>query len=156
MVHTQFGKDENGEPYTIEKGANWIQGLRACDEGCPVNPILNFAEQVELNNTYSNFDSIISYDWTGENNFTDIIDELDGYWEIFEQDAGTILSGNQQDRSIRAGMWQSGWRPGQDAHRKAVEWWLWDFETSSTPEESSFVSKGTGVHYVCGTIADSA
>jgi polyamine oxidase len=137
MVSTEFGEDENGDPYIIELGANWIQGLGA--EGGPENPVWTFSKQSNLSNTYSDFSSIRSYDSTGYNNFTEIIDELEGYWDIFEQNAGTLLTENLQDRSMRAGMWQSGWRPGQDAHRKAVEWWQWDWETSQTPEESSFV-----------------
>jgi len=134
MIHTEFGSDENGDPYTIELGANWIQGLGT--EGGPENPVWTFSKQSNLSNTYSNFSSILSYDWTGENNFTDLIDEFEGYWDIFEQNAGTILTENLQDRSLRAGLMQSGWRPGLDAHRKAVEWWIWDWETSQTPEES--------------------
>lgn len=137
MIHTAFGSDENGDPYTIELGANWIQGLGA--EGAPENPIWTFSKQSNLSNTYSDFSSILSYDKTGYNNFTDLIDQFESYWDIFEQNAGTILTENLQDRSLRAGLIQSGWRAGQDAHRKAVEWWQWDWETSQTPEESSFV-----------------
>lgn len=137
MQHTKFGADENGDPYTIELGANWIQGLGT--EGGPENPIWTFSKQSNLSNTYSDFSSILSYDKDGYNNFTDLIDEFEGYWDIFEQNAGTILTENLQDRSLRAGLMQSGWRAGLDAHRKAVEWWQWDWETSQTPEESSFV-----------------
>lgn len=31
--HTNFGKDGNGEPYVVELGANWVQGLGS--EGGP-------------------------------------------------------------------------------------------------------------------------
>ena len=134
MQHTEFGSEENGGRYTIELGANWIQGLGT--EGGPENPVWTFSNQSNLSNAYSDFSSILSYDWTGENNFTGLIDVFEGYWDIFEQNAGTILTENLQDRSLRAGLMQSGWRPGLDAHRKAVEWWMWDWETSQTPEES--------------------
>ncbi|KAF2032882.1 amine oxidase [Setomelanomma holmii] len=142
-VHnTKLGSDENGKPYTVELGANWIQGLGV--EDGPENPVWTFSKQVNLTSPYSDFSSILTYDSTGYNNYSDIIDEFEEYWAIFEQDAGTILSENLQDRSFRAGLWQSGWRPKQDAQKKAVEWWMWDWETSQTPEESSFVFGITG------------
>jgi polyamine oxidase len=141
MQSFKFGSDPNGEPYTLELGANWIQGLGA--EGGPENPILTFSKQANLSNTYSNFSSILTYDSTGANDFSDLLDEYEKNYATVEQNAGAILKENLQDRSMRAGFWQSGWRP-KDAHRKAVEWWEWDWETSQTPEESSMVFGITG------------
>lgn len=141
MRSTKFGSDPNGEPYTIELGANWIQGLGV--EGGPENPVWTFSKQANLTNTYSNFSSIMTYDSTGANDFSILLDEYEDYYATVEQNAGIILTENLQDRSMRAGFWQSGWRP-KDAHRKAVEWWEWDWETSQTPEESSLVFGITG------------
>lgn len=45
---------------------------------------------------------------------------------------------------MRAGLYQSGWKPQKDMARQAVEWWMWDWETSYSPEESSFVFGITG------------
>jgi polyamine oxidase len=137
MENTEFGSDENGNPYTIELGANWIQGLGA--EGGPENPVWTLSKQANLSNTYSDFSSILTYDSTGYNNYSSLIDDFEDHWTIFEQNAGTILTQDLQDRTMRAGIWQSGWRPQQDAHKKAVEWWEWDWEVSGTPEDSSFV-----------------
>jgi polyamine oxidase len=136
MQNTKFGSDENGNPYTVELGANWITGLGG--EGGPENPVYTFSKQVNLSSPNSDLSSIMTFDETGANNFTDILDEFEEHYAIAEQYAGTILSENLQDRSTRAGLRQSGWRP-KDAHRKAVEWWLWDWEYAQTPEESSFV-----------------
>jgi polyamine oxidase len=136
MRNTKFGSDQHGNPYTVELGANWISGLGV--EGGPENPVWTFSKQVNLTSAYSDTSSIMTFDSTGANNFTNIIDEYEQIWTIFEKNAGTILTENLQDRSMRAGLWQSGWRP-RDAHHKAVEWWMWDWETAQTPEESSFV-----------------
>jgi polyamine oxidase len=136
MRNTKFGSDENGNPYTVELGANWISGLGG--EGGPENPVWTFSKQVNLTSPNSDSSSIMTFDSTGANNFTDILDEYEERWAVFEQNAGTILTENLQDRSMRAGLWQSGWR-ARDAQRKAVEWWMWDWETAQTPEESSFV-----------------
>ncbi|KAH8716750.1 polyamine oxidase-like protein [Phaeosphaeriaceae sp. PMI808] len=137
MRSAQFGSDDTGNPYTVELGANWISGLGG--NGGPENPVWTFSKQANLSTALSETSSIITYDATGASNFTYIIDEYEEYWKIFEQNAGTILKENQQDRSMTAGLWQSGWRAKQDAQRKAVEWWQWDWETAQTPQESSFV-----------------
>lgn len=31
MAHTDFGKKPNGEPYTVEIGANWVSEPRPID-----------------------------------------------------------------------------------------------------------------------------
>lgn len=50
MAHTTFGTNlESGEPYTIELGANWVQGLGS--PGGPENPIWTFAKQYNITNT---------------------------------------------------------------------------------------------------------
>jgi polyamine oxidase len=136
MRNTQFGSDKTGNPYIVELGANWISGLGG--EGGPENPVYTFSKQVNLSSPNSDSSSLMTFDETGANDFTSIIDEFEEHYVVSEQNAGRILSENLQDRSMRAGLWQSGWRP-KDAHRKAVEWWLWDWEAAQTPEESSFV-----------------
>lgn len=138
MRNTKFGADADGNPYTVELGANWISGLGETLDG-PENPVWTFSKQVNLSAPNSDTTSIATYNETGAVDFLDIIDEYEEYWTIFEQNAGTILTNNLQDRSFRAGLWQSGWRTMGDAARKAVEYWMWDWETAQTPEESSFV-----------------
>lgn len=138
MRNTKFGSDANGNPYTIELGANWISGLGDTLDG-PENPVWTFSKQVNLSAPNSDYTSVMTFNETGAVNFTNIIDEFEEYWTIFEQNAGRILTQNLQDRTFRAGLWQSGWRNHGDAARKAVEFWLWDWETAQTPEESSFV-----------------
>ena len=146
MRNTKFGADADGNPYTIELGANWISGLGETLDG-PENPVWTFAKQVNLTAPNSDSSSMATYNETGAVDYTNIIDEFDEYWTIFEQNAGTILTENLQDRSFRAGLWQSGWRPKGDAARKAVEYWMWDWETAQTPEESSFVYGIAGYNF---------
>ncbi|CBX91292.1 similar to polyamine oxidase [Plenodomus lingam JN3] len=138
MRNTKFGADANGNPYTIELGANWISGLGETLNG-PENPVWTFSKQVNLSAPNSDDSSIATYNETGAVDFTNIIEEYEEYWAVFEKNAGRILKENLQDRSFRAGLWQSGWRTKGDAARKAVDFWMWDWETAQTPEESSFV-----------------
>ncbi|KAH7110314.1 polyamine oxidase-like protein, partial [Dendryphion nanum] len=138
LSHTTFGKDADGSPYTVELGANWVQGLET--EGGPENPIWTFAKEYDVKNEYSNYSAILTYNETGEVDYANMLDEFEEHWSVFEQNAGYILSNNRQDRSMRAGLMQSGWKPKRtDMAAQAVEWWMWDWETSYSPEESSFV-----------------
>jgi polyamine oxidase len=147
MRNTKFGANANGQPYTVELGANWISGLGDTLDG-PENPVWTFAKQVNLSAPDSDASSIVTYTHNGAEDFTNIIDEYENeYWPIFEQYAGKILTENLQDRSFSAGLWQSGWRTKGDPKRKAVEYWLWDWETAQTPQESSFVFGVAGYNF---------
>lgn len=57
MAHTTFGTNpETGDAYTIELGANWVQGLGS--PGGPENPIWTFAKQYKISNTVSTLDGM--------------------------------------------------------------------------------------------------
>ncbi|KAK1139794.1 hypothetical protein N8T08_011191 [Aspergillus melleus] len=140
--HTDFGADENGKPYVVEFGANWLQGVGSNDTE---NPVWTLAQKHKLKNMYSNYDNIRTYDETG---YTDYRDKLAGYTqasEIASKEAGRILSENLQDQTARSGLALAGWRPRKDDMKaQAVEWWNWahknsDWEAASSPETSSFV-----------------
>ncbi|MCJ1415425.1 hypothetical protein MMC32_001757 [Xylographa parallela] len=112
VAHTTFGVKADGSPYTVELGANWVQG-------------------------YSDYSSIETFDQTGAVNYTDLLDTYDNAYSVLEQDAGYILSKNLQDRSYRAGLSLSGWKPGKNMQAQATEWWQFDWEYGQSPEESS-------------------
>ncbi|ORY68510.1 putative flavin-containing polyamine oxidase [Pseudomassariella vexata] len=142
MLHTTFGKKPDGSPYTVELGANWVQGLGS--EGGPENPIWTFAKKHQVENAYSNYSSILTFDETGENDFSGLLDTFENAYASAEQNAGYILKDNLQDTSARAGFSLAGWKPKKDMKYQAVEWWEWDWETSYTPEESGFLFGITG------------
>lgn len=99
-----------------------------------------------MSNTYSNYSAILTYNETGPVDYSGLLTQFEEeHWPVFEQNAGYILTQNLQDRSFRAGLMQSGWKPRRnDMAAQAVEWWQWDWETSFSPEESSFVYGITG------------
>ncbi|KAI0133907.1 hypothetical protein BJ170DRAFT_664144 [Xylariales sp. AK1849] len=134
VAHTKFGTSGSGSQYTIELGANWIQGLGA--DG-PENPIWTLGKKYKLDNTFSDYDSILTYDENGYNNFSAILDEWDTIYDAVEDDAGMILTDNLQDTDARTGFRLRDWKPKKDMKSQAVEWWSWDWETSYPPEESS-------------------
>lgn len=131
VAHTIFGTPN--QSYTVELGANWVQGLGTA--GGLENPIWTLAQLYNLTNTYSNYTSIETFDETGAVDFTDrIADFEDNAYTALEQDAGYILSEDLQDRSVRSGLSLSGWKPKRDDMiAQAVEWWEWDWEYSFSP-----------------------
>lgn len=144
LAHTTFGSKPDGTPYTVELGANWIQGLGAADAAAPENPIWTFSKKWNISNSYSNYDSIQTYDETGASDFSDLLAEFDDAWDAAAVDAGSILTDNLQDTSARAGLSLAGWKPKQDMKKAAAEWWQWDWDASYSPDQSSFVFGITG------------
>ncbi|KAI4279515.1 MAG: hypothetical protein LQ337_000216 [Flavoplaca oasis] len=107
----------------------------------PENPIWTLAKKYQLTNTYSNYDSIATFNETGAIDFTGLLGDYEDAYVTFEQDAGHILTANLQDRSARAGLSLAGWKPEKGAASQAVEWWEFDFEYSVPPwsDENNFV-----------------
>ncbi|KAL4781309.1 amine oxidase [Aspergillus varians] len=135
--HTDFGQDPNGHPYVIEYGANWVQGLGSSSTE---NPVWGLAKKHHLQNTYSDYGSILTYNETGYTDFTDVLDTYAAAREKASEHAGRILNDNLQDMTARSGLALAGWKPRRDdMAAQAVEWWNWDWEGSYSPETSSFV-----------------
>ncbi len=126
VAHTTFGESPDGTPYTVELGANWVQGLQT-DDG-PANPIWLLAQKYNLNNTYSDESNITTYNETGRVDYSDLFDELDEAYTQYEIDAGYTVTDNLQDISVRSGLSLAGWKPRKDPQKQAVEWWYFDWE----------------------------
>lgn len=131
----KFGKDSDGNPYTVELGANWVQGL-GTPQG-PENPIWSLARKHNLTTTYSDLSSLLTYDHDGKNDYTDLIDEYDNAYSIVEKEAGYILSEGYQDRSFRVGLSLAGWKPKQSMLHQAAEFWRFDWEFTHSPDLTS-------------------
>lgn len=142
VKHADFGKKPDGSPYTVELGANWVQGLGT--PGGPENPIWTLAKKHAVQNTYSDYDSILTFDEEGAADFGPLFDEMDAAYTTAEQDAGYVLTENLQDSSMRAAFSLAGWKPKKDMHAQAIEWWTWDWETAWPPEQSGFLYGITG------------
>ncbi|KAL2871406.1 putative flavin containing polyamine oxidase [Aspergillus lucknowensis] len=135
--HTDFGTDPKGDPYTIELGANWVQGLGSSSAE---NPVWGLAKKYQLQNTVSDYDSILTYNETGYTDYSHIFDTYSAARETASKHAGRILNENLQDMTARSGLALAGWKPHRDdMAAQAVEWWNWDWESSFSPETSSFV-----------------
>ncbi|KAL2811760.1 amine oxidase [Aspergillus granulosus] len=137
VMHTEFGQDPNGDPYVIELGANWVQGLGS---ETTENPVWALTKKHALANTVSNYDSIRTYNETGYTDYSHVLGEYATARRKASLHAGHILTSNLQDMTARSGLALAGWRPRRDdMAAQAVEWWNWDWEGASAPETSSFV-----------------
>ncbi|KAJ5123089.1 hypothetical protein N7448_009186 [Penicillium atrosanguineum] len=153
VAHTGFGKKPSGDPYTVEIGANWVQGLGS--PGGPENPVWTFAKKWDLNNTYSNYSAILTYNETGYTDYSAILDEYENMYEGASEQAGILLKQNLQDQTTRSGLSLAGWKPKKDdMKRQAVEWWEWDWEDANSPEESSFIFGSAGSNLTFNQFSD--
>ncbi|KAJ5740436.1 hypothetical protein N7493_000308 [Penicillium malachiteum] len=137
--HEPFGKNPHtGEPYTIEMGANWVQGLGS--PGGPQNPIWTLAQKYNLKTHYSDYDNVSTYNKNGYSDYSHLLTEYDEAYNIANMKAGEILTNNLQDQTAQSGLALAGWSPGKhDMEAQVVDWWKWDFEDNFTPLESSLV-----------------
>lgn len=83
--------------------------------------------------SYSDYDSIETFNETGAVDFTGLLDEYEDAFTTFGQDAGYILTDNLQDRTARSGLSLAGWKPEKDPAAQAAEWWSYDFEYANPP-----------------------
>jgi polyamine oxidase len=135
VKNAKFGKDLDGNPYTVELGANWVQGLGSANG--PENPIWILAQKYNLNTTYSNLSSILTYDQNGPNDYMKLLDDYDNAYSLVEEDVASMLSQGHQDRSFRVGLSLAGWRPKKSMLHQATEFWKFDWEYSHSPDLTS-------------------
>ncbi|KAJ6005536.1 hypothetical protein N7451_003480 [Penicillium sp. IBT 35674x] len=152
--HKPFGKDpKTGKPYTIEMGANWVQGLG--NPGGPQNPIWTLAQKYNLKTHYSDYDNVSTYNENGYSDYSHLLSEYDNAYDIASMKAGEILSRNLQDQTAQSGLALAGWSPGKhDMEAQAVDWWKWDFEDNFSPLESSLVFGCAGDNLTSNVFSD--
>jgi len=74
-----------------------------------------------------------TFDYTGQIDYLDIFDALDKAFVDLTVKAGARASQRQVDLSARAAYGLLGANP-KTPHEKAVEYFLWDWEYSQSPE----------------------
>lgn len=112
-------------------------------------------KKYNVSNTYSNYSDLLTYDASGYNDYTSVIDDFENNtWDALAEDAGDILLDSLIDHNTRAGLYAAGWFPGVDPIRRTVEWWEWDWETAYTPEESSELFGITGYNLTFNQYSD--
>lgn len=136
MKQTQFGG------YTIELGANWIQGTRN-KETRKENPLWTLAKKYNLKSTLSDFESVLTYDQNGFAKYSDVLERaFDKYDQVME-DAELRDERNLEDLSFAQGLSLRGWTP-RTPYEKLADWFAFDFEFADTPSASSMIGAAIG------------
>ncbi|KAH7417976.1 putative flavin-containing polyamine oxidase, partial [Cadophora sp. MPI-SDFR-AT-0126] len=153
--HTTFGEDENGDPYTVELGANWIQGT--VTEDGPENPIWTLpethtsdckqAKESNLISQASDSSSLQTYDRTGQVDYKNKLDDFESHYSEVERGEVGIHTqvDNQQllaskgikDTDLRSALSETGYHLEDDPQARTAEWYKLDYEYAQPPELSS-------------------
>ncbi|RPA82473.1 amine oxidase [Ascobolus immersus RN42] len=133
----QFGKNpKTGKPYTVELGANWVQGLGG-EDGHPENPIWTLVKKHKIKTATSNFEQLSLFNGKGPANYENKIKEWEEAYEEVEYRAGEMWVNNEQDRTFGAALRSVGWNAVNDMEKSTIEWLNMDWEYTFSPEESS-------------------
>ncbi|KAI0698247.1 amine oxidase [Cytidiella melzeri] len=135
MSHT-FG--ESSRQHTVEVGANWVQGTRTGDG--PENPVWTLAKKHRLDTRFSSyFDGLSTFDEYGPANYTDVVEAASRNFDRLVASAGARLPKGLVDTSARAGYSLTGSQP-QTPHEHVAEYYHFDWEFQSSPEETSWLA----------------
>ncbi|KAI0328841.1 amine oxidase [Cubamyces sp. BRFM 1775] len=136
MMSHRFGAANN--QWTIELGANWVQGTQTGDG--PANPIWTLAKKHSISLHSSDyFGNISTYDSSGPVDYQDIFQQSIENFHSLTAIAGARVPQRLVDMTARSGYALSGSRP-VTAHDMAAEYYQFDWEFGATPEETSWLA----------------
>ncbi|PIL26397.1 hypothetical protein GSI_12154 [Ganoderma sinense ZZ0214-1] len=136
MMSHAFGAA--GKHWTVEVGANWVQGTQTGDG--PANPIWELAKKhnVSLRSSHD-FMSVETYDDSGAFDFQDVFRQSIENFRSLTATAGARVPNQLVDMSARSGYALSGARPSS-RYEMASEYYQFDWEFGATPEETSWLA----------------
>ncbi|OSC98381.1 amine oxidase [Trametes coccinea BRFM310] len=127
-----------GDEWTVEVGANWVQGTQTGDG--PANPIWTLAKKHHISLHSSDyFGSITTYDYSGPTDFQDTFQESIRNFDRLTATAGARVPQRLVDMTARSGYSLSGARPSSP-QEMASEYYQFDWEFGATPEETSWLA----------------
>ncbi|KAM5530898.1 hypothetical protein V8D89_015430 [Ganoderma adspersum] len=135
MSHT-FGAA--GEDWTVEVGANWVQGTQTGSG--PANPVWELAKKhnISLRSSHD-FMSVETYDDSGAIDFQAVFRQSIENFRSLTATAGARVPKQLVDMSARSGYALSGARPAT-RYEMASEYYQFDWEFGATPEETSWLA----------------
>ncbi|GJE95734.1 amine oxidase [Phanerochaete sordida] len=136
MQSHRFGA--RGREYTVELGANWVQGTRRGDG--PENPVWTLAKKHGLKTQKSKyFDGLTTYNESGQVDFRHHVKASSKNFDRLVASAGMRVPEGLVDASARTGYSLTGSHP-HTAEEMAAEYYQFDWEFTTSPEESSWLA----------------
>ncbi|OSX57036.1 hypothetical protein POSPLADRAFT_1158026 [Postia placenta MAD-698-R-SB12] len=134
-----------GRQYTVEVGANWVQGTQT--GGGTENPIWALAKKHNIITRQSNFsESITTYDDTGDVDFQDTFITSKKQFDRLVASAGRRVPKRLVDMTARSGYSLIGSIP-ESRYDMASEYYQFDWEFGTTPEETSWLASSWAHNY---------
>ncbi|KAJ3479791.1 hypothetical protein NLI96_g8812 [Meripilus lineatus] len=150
LSHT-FG--EAGRDYTIELGANWVQGTYNKDTGRE-NPIWTLSKKHRIETRESAFfGGIDTYDETGRVNFTAEFKQAEENYDRLVTNADVRVKEHLVDATARTGYSLLGAQP-TNHHEVASEYYNFDWEFGQSPEETSWLASSWATTHTFDSDAD--
>ncbi|KDQ59970.1 hypothetical protein JAAARDRAFT_56889 [Jaapia argillacea MUCL 33604] len=136
LTSHKFGAKDH--QYTVEVGANWVQGTET--PGGNTNPIWTLANKHNVSTVYSDyFDSMTTYDYTGQMDYLDLFNKSIDAYTMLTDVAGARVARREVDSTSRTGYSLIGSKP-QTPQEMAAEYYQFDWEYAQTPEETSWIA----------------
>ncbi|KIM77435.1 hypothetical protein PILCRDRAFT_76792 [Piloderma croceum F 1598] len=136
MMSRTFGTAEN--KYTIELGANWVQGTQVGNG--PKNPILALAEKHKVKTIFVRIMSTVpTYDHTGFIDYLDVFNSAVDNYTSLTVAAGPRVIKRQVDTTSRTGYSLIGSKP-KNRYAQVSEYYQFDWEYAQTPEQTSWIA----------------
>ncbi|KAK0478780.1 amine oxidase [Armillaria novae-zelandiae] len=131
-------KSQTFAGYTIELGANWVQGTQTGTG--PANPIFELALKhnvtTQLNDFYG---SITTFDTTGEVDYLDVFNNAVDAYSALTVTGGARVAGSLVDLTSKTGYALNGVKP-RDAYEMAAEYYQFDWEYAQKPDQTSWIA----------------
>ncbi|KAG0168652.1 hypothetical protein DFQ28_004578 [Apophysomyces sp. BC1034] len=116
----------------VELGCNWVQGLGT-------NPINELRKKYKLKTAVTNGDDVTFYDQNGKiKGGKKTYDRFNEAYEAVAKMSDYRIANNMADVSVRTSLDMVGWKPLTPLE-KAVEYYVFDWESAETPEVSSSI-----------------
>ncbi|KAK0497798.1 amine oxidase [Armillaria luteobubalina] len=124
--------------YTIELGANWVQGTQTGTG--PANPIFELALKHNVTLQYNDFyGSMTTFDTTGEVDYLDVFDDAVDAYSALTVTGGARVAGSLVDLTSKTGYALNGAKP-RDAYEMAAEYYQFDWEYAQKPDQTSWIA----------------
>ncbi|KAK0463120.1 uncharacterized protein EV420DRAFT_1618926 [Desarmillaria tabescens] len=131
-------KSQTFAGYTIELGANWVQGTQTGTG--PANPIFELALKHNITTQYNDFyGSLTTYDISGEVDYIDVFNDAVDAYTALTVTGGVRVNGSLVDLTSKTGYALNGVKP-RDSYEMAAEYYQFDWEYAQKPDQTSWIA----------------